>query len=221
MDPKQALAKLKTLEVEGVSVADLVSVVEARIESLEGNNYALKGEKLTATQKSQAVEAALVAIAKAVGLEGDVDSILSEAQSKVAALKAERDTLAADKTTLEARASEAEGRAKSLERKTKLQEVAAKAGANAVALERLMGDQLDSLTIADDGSVKLGDKPLREALEADDGMRPFIPALFPGGEGKERQQQKLPSGSPGGTDKPKDPVKSAISKMKFAVPGGT
>lgn len=84
-------------------------------------------------------------------------------------------------------------------------------------LERLLGDKYEELAIADDG-VKVGDKPLREYVEADESLKPFIPALFPTNDsGKDRKTEtkptKLPSGSPSGkTGDNKDPVKAYLKR---------
>lgn len=200
MDIKQALAKLRSLEGEGV--AELVSVVEARIESLEADKFAVIGEKRTATSKLTALETALTAIAKAVGLEGDTEAILNGAEGKIRAIVSEVTQLRTDKTTLETRATEAEGKVQGLERKTKISQAAAKAGAAEAVLEKLLGDKVSELTIAEDG-VKIGDKLLKDYVEADESLKLFMPALFPTAQtGKTEQKPatpKLPSGSPTGT----------------------
>ena len=220
MDYKQALTKLKTLEVEGVDVAELVSVVEGKIGSLESDKYLIIGEKRNATTKAGAMQTALEAIGKALGIEGDVDAILEGAQAKVTGLVSEATQLRTDKTALEARATEAEGKVASFERKGKIITIAEKAGASAAVLEKLFGDQLDKIAIADDGTVKFGEQALREHVEASDELKLFIPALFPsaeepkgGNDTKAKQPAKLPSGSPkGGSDL--NPLTSYLNKHR-------
>lgn len=214
MDYTQALAKLKGLELEGKD--ELISAIEGKV-------FDVIGEKRNATSKAQNFESALVAIAKAVGLEGDVETILSDAQTKVQTIATEAAQLRTDKTALETRATEAEGKLQTAERKGKLSQVAAKTGANESVLEKLLGDKLDEIAIADDG-VKLGDKGLREYVESDETLKVFVPALFPNQNSttEKKQPPKLPSGSPSGQDaKSGSPVRKAITSMKFAVPGSS
>ncbi|MEO0533253.1 MAG: hypothetical protein AAF215_05235 [Cyanobacteria bacterium P01_A01_bin.123] len=216
MDYKEALKRIKALEVD--DAADLVSAVEGEVERLNSKNFEIIGEKRNATTKAQSMQTALEAIGKALGIEGDVDAILENAQTKVTGLVSEAEKLRTDKTALETRATEAEGKVKTAERRTKLSEVATKAGASVEVLEKLLGDKVDELAIADDG-VKLGDKPLREYVEGDDALKAFIPALFPtteppkGGNDTKGKKTQLPSGSPkGGSDL--NPLTSYLSKHR-------
>ncbi|MEO0988156.1 MAG: hypothetical protein AAFY20_21850 [Cyanobacteria bacterium J06639_14] len=201
MDFKEALKRIKALEVD--DAAELASAIEGKVSDLESKNFTVIGEKRNATQKAQSMQDALEAIAKAVGIEGDLDAILETAQSKVSGLVSEAAQLRTDKTALETRATEAEGKVKTSERRVKLGEVASKIGANAAVLEKLLGDKIDELAIADDG-VKLGDKPLREYVEADDSLKAFVPALFPSQqpEPAPKPTTKLPSGGPSSEGKP-------------------
>lgn len=214
MDFKAAIDALKKLD----NGAELASAVEAEVDRLNGKNYEVIGEKRTVTTKAQTLETALVAIAKAVGLEGDVDAILSEAQTKVQAIATEADQLRTDKTALETRATEAEGKVQQAERKTKLSQVAAKAGAAEAVLEKLLGDKLGEIAIADDG-VKLGDKSLREYVEADETLKVFLPALFPNqnSEPEKKQAAKLPSGSPNGGNGSKNPADSYMQRTYAGI----
>lgn len=206
MDLKEALAAIKKLD----NGADLVSAIESEIDRLNSKNYEVIGEKRTETSKRQSLETALVAIAKAVGLEGDVETILKDAESKVASIVIEANQLRTDKTALETRATEAEGKVKAAERLGKVAEIATKAGADAKVLERLLGDKLEEIEIADH-------KSLREYVEADETLKPFIPALFPTQQKQEQKLEKpapkLPSGSPSGNSEDKnDPVGSYLKR---------
>lgn len=218
MDYQAALNKLKTLEVEGV--ADLVSAIEGKVSSLESKNFEVIGEKRNATQRQAALTEALEAIGRGLNLTGGVDELLEQLPGKVQDLRRDKDSLQQKFDETAGKLSQVEGEAQSLKRKTKLQEIAAKTGASTVVLERLFADQIDNFTIAEDGAVKLGDRPLRECVEADENLKVFIPALFPGGAA-DKPKQQLPNGSPGGTPEKKDPVKAALSTLKFAVPGST
>ena len=219
MNFKEALKRIKALEVD--DAADLASAVEGEVERLNNRNFEVIGEKRNATTKAQSMQTALEAIGKALGIDGDVDVILEGAQAKVTGLVSEAEQLRTDKTALETRATEAEGKVKAAERRSKLAEVATKAGANVAVLEKLLGDKVDDLVI-DDG-VKLGDKPLREYVEADDSLKAFVPALFPsaeipkGGSDAKPKQTQLPSGSPKGENDQTDLVGSYFSKAYTGI----
>jgi hypothetical protein len=209
MDFKQAIAKLKTLEVEGV--AELVSAVEGRIADLEADKFGVIGEKRNALAKATTYEQALLATAKALGVEGDIEAVIGNIEPTARAIASDASQLRTEKTALETRVSEAETKAIALERQGKLAQVAAATGANLAVLERLLGDKASELAIADDG-VKLGDKPLREYVEADDALKPFAAALFPAIE-KTPETPRLPSGSPKGEPpKEPDPVDGLIGR---------
>jgi hypothetical protein len=213
MNLQEALAAIKKLE----NGADLVSAIESEIDRLNSKSYEVIGEKRTETSKRQSLETALVAIAKAVGLEGDVEAILKEAEGKVVGLATEANQLRTEKATLETRATEAETKVKAAERSGKVAEIAAKVGADAKVLERLLGDKLEEIAIADDG-VKVGDKSLQDYVDADESLKPFIPALFPtqAKDQKPPEQKptpKLPSGAPSGnSDNSKDLVGSYLKR---------
>lgn len=193
MDFKAALVALKQLD----NGAELASAFEAEVERLNGKNYELIGEKRSATSKATAMEAALTAISSALGLEGDLDAVITGAEPKLRSVLAEATQLKADKTALETRVTAAEGSVTKLERSTKLSQVAAKTGAAEAVLERLFGDKLNEFVI-DAEAVKVGDKALREYVEADETLKPFLPALFPQAQAQTTTAPKLPSGSPSG-----------------------
>ncbi|MDX2215510.1 MAG: hypothetical protein SFY66_19760 [Oculatellaceae cyanobacterium bins.114] len=225
----EALAAIKALE----NGTELASAIEGEVEGLKTKNYEIIGEKRNATGKVTAYEAALTAIAKALGIEGDLESILSDTEGKVKAIATEVATLKTDKTALETRTTEAEGKVKTFERKAKFSDIATAAGANAAVLERLLGDKFDQLKVEGEGEqrvVKFGDKPLKEAIASDESLKPFEAALFPATSASPspspspapKTSQKLPSGSPNGTTPAtKNPVAATVTKMKFAVPGAS
>ncbi|NER83920.1 MAG: hypothetical protein F6K42_31135 [Leptolyngbya sp. SIO1D8] len=219
MDFKAALKRIKALEVD--DAAELASAIEGEVDRLNSKNYTIIGEKRDATTKAQSMQSALEAIAKALGIEGDIDAILEGTQGKVTELVSEAKTLRETKTTLETRATEAEGKVAAAERKSKLSEIATKAGANAAVLEKLLADKVDEIAIADDGTVKLGDKPLKEYVEGDDTLKAFAPALFPSQstteKPKDKQQPNLPSGSPGGGKDQPDLVSSYFTKAYTGI----
>lgn len=221
MDYAAALSKLKGLDLEGKD--ELISAIEGKVGSLESKNFEIIGEKRNATTKAQSMQTALEAIAKAVGVDGDIDAILESAQGKVAGLTSELSQLRTDKTALETRATAAESKIQGFERKGKISDLATKAGASAAVFERLFGDKVDEFAIADDGTVKLGDKALKEYVEGDEGLKAFAPALFPSADGPApKPQPKLPSGGPKGTNET-NPVDSYMSRTykginKFVKP---
>ena len=214
MDYAAALAAIKALDVE--NAADLASAIEGKVTALESKSYDLIGEKRTATQKSQAMQVALEAIAKAVGVEGDTDTILEATQSKVSGLASENAQLKTDKTALETRATEAEGKVTGFERKDKIADIAKAAGASSAVLATLFGDRLDDLKVEGEGdarTVKLGDKPLKEYVESDDNLKAFAPALFPNSE-PTKPAPKLPSGGPNGGDQSPDVLQNYLSRRR-------
>jgi chromosome segregation ATPase len=207
MDLKSALAAIKKLD----NGADLASAIESEIEKLQQKNYEVIGEKRTATGKAQSLEAALTAIAKTLGVEGELDTVLSTLDGKVREVHDGYKTVQTKVGELETRATTAEGKVQGLERQTKLTEIAAKAGAEYAVLEKLLGDKVEELTIADN-EVKLGDKPLKEYVETDATLKPFLPALFPGETAGKKSEVKLPSGSPNGGQTTSDPAKRYVGK---------
>jgi len=216
MDYAAALAKLRTLEVDGA--ADLVSAFEAKVTALESAKYEIVGEKRTATQRAQALAETVEAIAKSLNLEGSLDDWLDKLPTAVQDVRRGRDDLKAKAETFEQQLTEAQGKVQAAARKDRLAELAAKAGATAAVLERLFPD-LDALAVSDDGVVTLADKPLKEAIEADPSLAAFAPALFVAAPTDPKPAPRLPSGGPGGPPQPANPVNAAFKKMNFALPG--
>lgn len=213
MTPEQALSKLRSLEADGA--AELASVLQTALESAEQKAFTTIGEKRTATQKNQALSEALEAIARGLNLEGSVDELLDKLPGAVQDVRRSRDELTTKAETLEATLTEATSKVQTFERRGKLQELAIAAGANAAVLEKLFGDQLDTLAVGEDGTVRLGDKPLAEAIDADPTLKAFAPALFVGTPTAPtpdpKPTQKLPGGSPSPA-KPSDPVMAYVGK---------
>ena len=220
MDFKAALAAVRGLD----NGAELASAIEGHVSGLDQKNYTLIGEKRTETTKRQAMQTALEGIGKSLGIEGDVEAVISSAQGKVQTLASDRDAAVTAKTDLETRATEAEGKVTQFERQVKFTEAATKSGANAAVLERLLGDKADEIKIADDGTVKIGDKSLKEYVEADDGLKPFIASLFPDGTtddkgaggDKGRKKTDLPGGPPsdGAGDKGTNPLAQHFARHR-------
>lgn len=207
MDYQAALSKLKTLEVEGA--ADLVSAIEGKISSLESKNFEVIGEKRNSTQRQAALTEALEAIGRGLNLTGGVDELLEKLPNAVQDLRRDKDSLQQKFDETAGKLSQVEGEAQSLKRKTKLQEISAASGAVATVLEDLLGDRIAEVAITD-GAAMLGDKPLREALEADERAKLYLPALFPSTPVPEPEKPKprLPGGNPGGEGDKSDPVSS-------------
>ena len=137
MDYKAALAAVKALD----GGAELASVIESHVTGLDQKNYTLIGEKRTETTKRQTMQSALEGIGKALGIEGDVEAVISSAQGKVQTIVSERDAATTKTTDLEKRATDAEAKISGFERKQKFTEAAAKSGANATVLENLFKDK--------------------------------------------------------------------------------
>lgn len=211
-----AIAALKGLE----GGADLASVIEGHVTELDQKAYKAIAESSAKSTKVDAYEGVLTAIAKSVGVEGDLESALPNLESKLKAVVDDGKSASTKLTEAETRATAAETQVKTFERQGKLSQIATKAGASVKALEKLLGDRLDDLTI-DGETVKLGDKTLREFVEGDDALKDFVPALFPTTTTDSKNGGKrLPAGTPDGKgETPKSPVDATVSRMKFAVPG--
>ena len=214
MDFKAALAAVRGLD----NGAELASAIEGHVSGLEEKNFKVIGEKRTETQKRQTMQTALEGSGKSLGIEGDIDDVLANAQGKVQTLASDRDAAISDKTKLETRVTEAESKVTKFERQAKFTEAATKSGANAAVLERLLGDKADEIAIADDGTVKVGDKPLKEYVEADDGLKPFMASLFPDGKNNQSPAKKtdLPGGPPsdGDGDKGTNPLAQHFARHR-------
>ena len=213
MDYKAALAAVRGLE----NGAELAQAITGHVSVLEEKNFTLSGEKRTETQKRQAMQSALEGVGKTLGIEGGVDEVLANAQGKIQTVVSERDAATTKTADLEKRATEAEAKITGFERKQKFVAVAEKAGANAAVLEKLFADKPDDLVISDDGTVKVGDKPLKEYVEADDSLKLFAPSLFPGGESAPpRKKTDLPGTPPsdGSGDKGTNPLDNYLARQR-------
>lgn len=205
----EALEAIKKLE----NGADLASAIEGELDGLKSKNYEIIGEKRNATTKLSAIEAALMAVASAVGITGDIDAVLGAIEPKITELKTAQTKL----TEAETRATAAETKVSSFERKGKLANIATKAGASAAVLETLFGEKLDQFAIEGE-TVKFGDKSLREYVEADAVLKDFIPSLFPASAQVDpkpeaaKPQAKLPSGSPKGDAPDADPIANHLKR---------
>jgi len=209
MDYKAAIAALKQSGID--NAAELVSAIEGHVESINTKNYEVIGEKRTATAKAQNLETALMAAGKALGIEGDLEAVLSNVETKARTIATEHAQLTSDKTAIETRATEAETKIKTLERQGKLSTIAAKSGAVPEVLTKLLGDRVDEISI-DNDTVKLGDKSLREFVESDADLKLFATALFPGEKGESKKAPQLPSGSPAKSTEKPDPLKAYLNK---------
>ncbi len=198
MDYQAALDSLKNLEGAG----ELVPIVAAELERLTAKNYDLIGENRKATAKAASLQQSLEAIASTLDLDTtDLDAATTKAK-----------TLAEQLSTAETRATEAETKLQGLERKATIAQAAAKAGAVAEVLERLLGDRVSDLKIEGD-DVKLDDKLLKEFIEGDDGLKPFLPALFPTATTPQTPPPpQLPSGTPNAQTPTIDPVAGYLNK---------
>lgn len=215
MDYSVALAAVRGLE----NGAELASAIEGKVSELETKNYQVIGEKRTETQKRQAMQQALESIGKSIGIEGDVDAVLDNAQGKIQNLVSERDAATSEKETLEQAKLAAEQKVSEFQTAAKLSEAATKAGADPKVLTKLLGDKAGDIAI-DGDTVKLGDKSLKEYVEGDDELKLFIPSLFPDGgtpapgtNDKSTSSGRLPSGPPAGAnDNKTDPLAGYVGR---------
>jgi hypothetical protein len=191
---EEALAALKKLD----GGADLASAIETHVNSQAEKIFTTIGESRTKGAKASNLEATLLAIAKTLGIEGDVDTVLTGLEPKVTAIASDLKTAQTKLAETETRATTAETKVQGFERKGKLADIATKAGASAAVLETLFGDKIDQLAI-DGETVKFGDKALREHVESDVTLKEFVTSLFPPTEQPQsKPAPKLPSGSPKG-----------------------
>lgn len=197
MEFKAAIAALKKLDAENIE--ELVSAIEGHITKLEEKSFDTIGESRKNASKARTMQATVEAIAKTLGVEGDLESITTALEPKVKEIFDNHKTAQTKVTELETRATTAEAKVKDLESGTKLSEIAAKVGADAKVLKRLLGDKLGEMAI-DGDAVKLGDKSLKEYVEADEELKGFAPSLFPTQQKQEQKPTtpKLPGGSPNG-----------------------
>lgn len=223
----EALAAIKALE----NGSELASAIEGELEGLKTKNYEVIGEKRNATTKAQTLETTVTAIAKAAGIEGDLESILTTLEPKVRESLQKLTTVETKLTEAETRATSAESKIKTFERKDKLSEIAVAAGASAAVLEQLLGDRFEELKLEGEGDqqvVKFGDKLLKDAIAADPKLKLFEASLFPAAQAETKTPAtpptkpaaKLPGGTPASGDGKtanSDPV-SDYMKRTYAVP---
>lgn len=210
MDYKAAIAALKKLDADDIE--DLVFAIEGHVTKLEEKSYDTIGESRKNASKARALTETVQAIAKLLGVTGD--DLESTLEPKVKELFDNHKAAQTKVSELETRANTAEGKVKTLETDTKLSEVAAKIGADVKVLKRLLGDKLEEIKIEGD-AVKLGDKSVKEYVEADDELKAFAPALFPTQQKQEQKPTpKLPSGSPsGGNDRSERASRSYLDSV--------
>jgi hypothetical protein len=188
---EEALAALKKLD----GGADLASAIETHVNSQAEKIFTTIGESRTKGAKASNLEATLLAIAKTLGIEGDVDTVLTGLEPKVTAIASDLKTAQTKLAETETRATTAETKVQGFERKGKLADIATKAGASAAVLETLFGDKIDYLSI-DGETVKFGDKLLRGTRRSRRRAEKFrlLPISFSAARAEDTP--KLPSGSP-------------------------
>lgn len=193
MDYKSALSAIRKLDADDVD--ELVSAIETHVSGLEEKSFNTIGESRKNAARARATQEAINAIGSILGISGD--DLESQLESKVKEIADTAKTATAKVSELESRATAAEAKAKELQGGLKLNEVAATAGADVKVLRRLLGDKIDEMTV-ENSTVKLGDKSLKEYVEADEELKPFAAALFPSAQPESKPAPKLPSGSPDG-----------------------
>lgn len=210
MDFKAAINALKKLEADNID--ELISAIEGHVSRLEEKSYETIGESRKNAAKARTLQASLEATAKALGLEGDFEALAEALETKARELADDYKAVQTKLSEAESRAISAEGKVNSLERQGKLRDIASKVGADAKVLEHLLAEQIDNIQISGD-SVTLNEKPLKEWIEADPELKPFLPALFPQSpEQFKKPEVKLPSGSPDGKPETKDLVAAYLRR---------
>lgn len=206
MSIKSLVKKLRGTEGIDTAVLDDLIAEGDRLstESLEASNAAS-----AANTKAAALEKTVEAIAAAAGIEGDD---LSGVAAKVGSIATEHAQLTTDKTNLEEQLADASGKAEKLERGTKLREYAETAQADPVVFNKLFADRYDEIKV-DDGTVKIGEKPLSELVDEDSTLTPFKASLFTSKKEDEKPKGGLPKGGGNGDSQEKaSPLKSYMSK---------
>lgn len=210
MDYADALEAISKLE----NGAALVDSVRAKVTALNQEN----GSWRTKLRESQEE---LKRIQELAGEDGkSVEAKFQELSSTLAALTQERDQFKAVAESATVAKTEAENQLLSTKKSLHFQQAAAKAGADYDALSKLLSElSPDAVKIQDDGvSIvsESGELPLAEYAQQQGDW--VARAIFPTAPGT-RPQARLPQGGPSGKTQERNPVKSAVDKMKFAVPG--
>lgn len=193
MDYGTALTTIETSDLPDKS---------ALIDAIKANVKLTLDEKRATTARNAELETLVAAIVEGTGAAGEsLADKVKDAAAKVAALTktvGDKDTelakLVTEKATLE-------GTLGALKRKATIGEIAAKIGASAAVLDRLV---TDAATIEVDGeAVKIGGVVMADWLESTD-IKPFTPALFPDKSltKSESRLPKLPSGPASADDRP-------------------
>lgn len=210
MDFKTAINALKKLDADNID--ELISAVEGHVSRLEEKSYETIGESRKNATKARTLQASLEATAKILGLEGEIETLSETLEAKVRELADAHKAAQTKLSEAESRASSAEGKISTLERQGKLRDIASKVGADSKVLERLLAEQIDNIQISGD-AVTLNEKPLKEWIEADAELKPFLPALFPQSpEQPKKPEVKLPSGGPDGKPETKDLVSAYLQR---------
>lgn len=176
----ESLAALKSLEKsETEGAGALVATVRAELDALDAKAFTVIGEKRTETARKQALETALVEVAKQLGIDGvDVETVLKDVSDKARSVVAERDAAKSSATELETKAAEAAGKLEAAETKSKREEYAAVAKVDPVIFADLFNaEDLKKFSVVD-GAVLYDEKPLREQVQADDRLKRYEAALF-------------------------------------------
>jgi hypothetical protein len=120
MEFKEALAALEKLE----GGAALAAVFSSHVNKLDEKIYTTIGESRTKGAKASSLEATVLAIAKSLGIEGDVDTVLTGLEPKVTAIASDLKAAQTKLTETETRATTAETKVQGFERKGKFADIA-------------------------------------------------------------------------------------------------
>lgn len=222
---KTALAKLGAAESD--EIKNLVPVFTSELEELDAKNYTVIGERRDATTKLRAVELFIKSVGKALGIEGDVDSVMSAGEEKVSSLASAKAAIAKERDDFQKRAIEAEAKNEKFETSEKRRGIAKKAGVDPEVFGDLFdAESLKKFSVGEDGVVSFDGKPFSEYVEGDDRLKRYKSVLFVDSkdddDGKPpKDKKKAPSTPPG---KPEveggdDPLSAYMSKTYGSLVG--
>ncbi|MBW4648921.1 MAG: hypothetical protein KME06_09485 [Kastovskya adunca ATA6-11-RM4] len=182
MDYKDAIAALADFD----DADDIIKAIQGKVSGLLADQRKLE-------QQNQKLETLTSHILEASGAEGeDFEAKLQSSANKVKVLADDLKQVRTQVEQAEAAKKEAETKLTQAEKRSLIQSAASKSGAVAEVLEQLLTGCSDELAIADNNSVTVGGKALREYAEASATWKPFLPALF------HTTKTQLPSGSASG-----------------------
>lgn len=175
----QAKAALSTLKgLEAPEAIALAATLESELETVDVKNFTVIGEKRTETARKQALEAALTEVGKALGLDGDLDALLTDVAVKAKLIATERDVALTAKNELATKSAAAESELSTLKTESQRRAIAEKAGVDFQVFSDLFNaDDLAKFS-TDKETLEYDGKPFREHVLADERLKRYESALF-------------------------------------------